>query len=78
VIPTWNGRGGHPVLIDANYRSDLLALDQERGLKSFFATHISDVVRLPVNSPYVARDMDTWDDYCELHQTAFGYPPRLD
>ena len=78
VIPTWKGRGGHPVLIDSSYRSELLALDQDRGLKSLFATHASEVMRLAVDSPYVARDMDTWDDYRELHQIVFGSSPELD
>ena len=75
VIPTWNGRGGHPVLIDLCYLSELLRLDQGRGLKSLFDSHCTKVVRLPVDSPYVAQDMDTWDDYRVLHLTVFGYPP---
>lgn len=78
VIPTWNGRGGHPVLIDSSYHPELLRLDQERGLKSLFDNHLTEVVRLPVDSPYVAQDMDTWDDYRILHLTVFGYsPPEL-
>jgi len=78
VIPTWNSRGGHPVLIDSGYHSELLRLDQERGLKSLFDSHRTEVVRLPVESPYVAQDMDTWDDYRDLHLTVFGYsPPEL-
>jgi len=76
VIPTWNGRGGHPVLIDSSLHPELLQLDQNRGLKSLFDNHRNEVVRLPVDSPYVARDIDTWDDYRDLHQTVFGYPPQ--
>ena len=75
VIPTWNERGGHPVLIDSSYRPELLQLDQARGLKSLIDNHRTDVVRLPVDSPYVAQDIDKWDDYRVLHQTVFGYPP---
>jgi hypothetical protein len=30
-----------------------------------------------VNSPYIARDMDTWDDYHALHEEIFGVPPDL-
>ena len=75
VIPTWNGRGGHPVLIDSDYHSELLRLDQKRGLKSLFDSHRTEIVRLPVDSQYVAQDMDTWDDYRVLHLTVFGYPP---
>jgi molybdenum cofactor cytidylyltransferase len=75
VIPTWQNRGGHPVLVDLSFQNELLNLDQRGGLRSLFAAHANDVKRLPVDSPFVARDMDTWDDYVALHEEAFGYPP---
>ena len=75
VIPTWQNHGGHPVLIDLGFREELLALEQFGGLRQFLKTHGSEVKRLPVDSPFVARDMDTWDDYLALHEEAFGYPP---
>ena len=76
VQPEFNGRGGHPVLIDLKYRHDLLHLDPQRGLRGLFAAHRGQVRRLPVDSPFVARDMDTWEDYLQLHRDAFGQPPR--
>jgi CTP:molybdopterin cytidylyltransferase MocA len=76
VIPTWQDRGGHPVLVDLeSYRNELLNLDQTGGLRSLFAAHPDNVKRLPVDSPFVARDMDTWDDYVALYEEAFGHPP---
>jgi molybdenum cofactor cytidylyltransferase len=75
VIPTWNHRGGHPVLIDFGYRDELVDLDPKLGLKSFFQRHQSEVVRLEVNCSFVARDMDTWDDYVKLHFDSFGVVP---
>ena len=75
VQPQHNGRGGHPVLIDLSYRNELLNLDPEKGLRSFFDLHRSEVRRLAVESPFVARDMDTWEDYVRLHQDCFGAPP---
>ena len=78
IIPTWNGRGGHPVLVDLSFKSELLNLDAASGLRTLFADHPNDVKRLPVNSPYIARDMDTWDDYLSLHQEVIGKPaPEL-
>lgn len=76
VQPEYDGRGGHPVLIDLSFRSELLKLDTGAGLRGFFAGHSQDVCRLPVNSPYVARDMDTWEDYLRLHEDVFGSAPR--
>ena len=75
VKPTTGGRGGHPVLVDLFFRAELLKLDPERGLKALFMDHEAEVVRLEVNSNYIARDLDTWDDYRALHQEVFGVPP---
>jgi molybdenum cofactor cytidylyltransferase len=72
VKPTWQGRGGHPVLIDMSFRDELLNLDPTKGLKGFFDAHMDQVTRLPVNSNYIARDLDTWDDYAALHKDVFG------
>ena len=76
VQPEHAGRGGHPVLVDLSLRSELLALDPSRGLRALFDAHRSEVRRLPVESPYVARDMDTWEDYRRLHEDVFGVSPR--
>jgi molybdenum cofactor cytidylyltransferase len=75
VIPTWQNRGGHPVLVDLRFRNELQNLDPGLGLKGLFSAYRDDVKRLPVKSPFIARDMDTWDDYCALHKEVFGEPP---
>ena len=75
VIPTWQGRGGHPVLIDLSYRTQLLNLDPAGGLRTLFDAHRDEVKRIAVDSPFIARDMDTWDDYRALHNEAVGEPP---
>jgi molybdenum cofactor cytidylyltransferase len=74
IVPTWQGRGGHPVLVDLTFKSELLNLDASGGLRAIFDAHRNDVKRVPVDSPYIARDMDTWDDYLTLHQEVTGKP----
>jgi molybdenum cofactor cytidylyltransferase len=74
VIPTWNDRGGHPVLVDISFRDELLSLNPNGGLKTFFTERQDQVKRVAVKSNYIARDMDTWDDYRALHQEVFGFP----
>ncbi len=74
LIPTWQNRGGHPVLVDLKYRAELEKLDPTRGLKALFHAHPEQVKRLPVDSPYIARDLDTWDDYRTLYKEVFGEP----
>jgi len=73
VIPTWQNRGGHPVLVDLALKNELLNLDSSGGLRELFKKHLPH--RLPVDSPFIARDMDTWDDYRTLYKEALGYPP---
>lgn len=74
VIPTWQSRGGHPVLVDLSFRSELLNLPASGGLRALFESNREVVRRLPVGSPFIARDMDTWDDYRALHEEATGKP----
>jgi molybdenum cofactor cytidylyltransferase len=77
LIPSWNDRGGHPVLVDLSFREELLSLDPASGLKGLFDAHRAQVRRVPVSSNYIARDMDTWDDYQALHHEVFGvFPPK--
>ncbi|HEX8475157.1 MAG TPA: nucleotidyltransferase family protein [Pyrinomonadaceae bacterium] len=78
VVPTFAGRGGHPVLVGLEFREALLHLDAEKGLRALFEAHAGEVLRLEVASPYIARDMDTWEDYRALYAEIFGYPPTLE
>ncbi len=77
VVPTYEGRGGHPVLIDLRFRQRLLTLPAGRGLRALFDEHRAEVLRLPVGSPYIVRDMDTWDEYAALHEEVFGRAPEV-
>lgn len=74
VIPTWKDRGGHPVLVDLSFKSELLTLSSRGGLRALFEAHKNEVARVPVDSAFIARDMDTWDDYCALHEEVTGKP----
>jgi molybdenum cofactor cytidylyltransferase len=78
VVPEWQGRGGHPVLVDLSFRAELLSLVPEKGLRALFDTYHAEVLRVPVDSPFVTRDMDTWQDYVALHTEVFGSPPPAD
>ncbi len=75
VVPEYEGRGGHPVRIDLSFRDELMNLDPQRGLRGLFETHREEVLRVAVTSPYVAHDMDQWDDYLALHREVFGTEP---
>ncbi len=76
VVPEFAGRGGHPVIVDLSFRQDLLSLDKAAGLRGFLRRHSAEMIRPTVDSPYIARDLDTWDDYRAMHQELFGYLPE--
>ncbi len=75
VVPVWEGRGGHPLLVDLSLREELLRVVPEKGLRALFDAHRAEALRVPAASPYVARDMDTWQEYVALHTEVFGSPP---
>lgn len=75
VVPEWEGRGGHPVMVDLDFRRELLELVPRKGLRALFDAHRDEVLRVPAASPYVVRDMDTWEDYVALHGEVFGRRP---
>ena len=74
VIPTWKNRGGHPVLVDLSFKPELLSLSSSGGLRALFHNHAHEVQRIEVDSPFIARDMDTWDDYLAQHREVTGRP----
>ena len=74
VVPTWQNHGGHPVLVDLSFKPELLSLSSTGGLRALFQNHATSVQRVEVDSPFIARDMDTWDDYLALHQEVTGKP----
>jgi molybdenum cofactor cytidylyltransferase len=74
VVPTWQSRGGHPVLVDLSFKSELLNLSSSGGLRALLQNHPREVQRIEVDSPFIARDMDTWDDYTALHKEVTGEP----
>jgi molybdenum cofactor cytidylyltransferase len=63
VVPTFEGRRGHPLLIDAKYRDAVLALDRAIGLRGLLRDHPDDVLEVSVAFPGILRDIDTPEDY---------------
>jgi molybdenum cofactor cytidylyltransferase len=65
VIPTFQGRRGHPVLIDLKYRNDVLAISPADGLRRLILAHPGDILEVDVADPNILRDLDTPEDYQE-------------
>jgi molybdenum cofactor cytidylyltransferase len=63
VIPTWNGKRGHPIILAARYRQDVLALGPDQGLNLVTRSHLDDTLELPMADDDILRDMDYPEEY---------------
>ena len=66
VIPTYEERGGHPILLDLALREDILTMDVDVGLRQVVLAHSGSITRVPVSSADVLEDCDLPEDYERL------------
>ncbi len=65
-LPVYGGRHGHPILVDAGYRTGILGLDPAVGLRQLLQIHREDVVAVKVSESAAPEDMDSPEDYEKL------------
>jgi molybdenum cofactor cytidylyltransferase len=63
VVPVYDHRRGHPLLVDYKYRSDIAKLDLEKGLRFLMHLFPADVLEVEINEPGILMDIDTMEDY---------------
>ena len=63
VIPVFDNRRGHPLLVDMKYRSEVEKLDLEKGLRTLMHHFPEDVLEVEVEVPGILVDIDTREDY---------------
>ena len=63
LIPSYNGRQGHPPLLHAEYAKEILAMDESMTLKHFYGEHADDIARLVVEDEGVLIDIDDRETY---------------
>jgi molybdenum cofactor cytidylyltransferase len=63
LIPSYNGRQGHPPLLRAEYAKEILAMNESMTLKHFYAEHADDIERLVVEDEGVLIDIDDRETY---------------
>lgn len=63
VRPVYRGRPGHPILMSADYRQDLLQLKGDVGARQILSDHPEDITEIEVDRDAVLVDMDTPEDY---------------
>jgi molybdenum cofactor cytidylyltransferase len=66
TMPSYQGRGGHPVVFQRSLLSELLEISEERqGVREVMERHRDQVHRLEVDSPMARLDFNTWEEYRE-------------
>lgn len=74
VVPTFDGKRGHPILVSARFRNEILGLPDTVGLNVLLSQFASEVREIPVKTSGVLQDIDTPADYekavseMELHR----------
>jgi len=63
LIPCWDGRRGHPVLLGRELREDALACPDKGGLRELWRKRADAVVEVPVEDPGVVANADTPEEY---------------
>ena len=63
IIPSFQGRHGHPVIFHRRYKRELLNLKGDVGGRSIIERHPGDSRVVPIKSIGVVKDIDTWQDY---------------
>lgn len=62
-VPTYGARRGHPILLDAGYRSEILGMEDGLTMRDFMRSHAAEVKEIPVDTDTILRDMDTPQEY---------------
>lgn len=63
VVPAFQGRRGHPPLISAGYRNEILSYCGDDGLRGFFRKHNRHSELVEVADEMILFDLDTPADY---------------
>ena len=76
VVPTFDGKRGHPLLFSAGYRNEVLTRYDELGLRGLLHAHPDDVSEIQVSTPEVIEDMDLPEDYQRMILRSSDRPMR--
>ena len=63
VVPVYNNRRGHPLLIGRKYSNEIEILDPAKGLNSLARKYPEDLLEVETSEPGILKDFDTYEDY---------------
>ncbi len=70
ILPVYEKRRGHPILIDMKYRDEVKRLNPDTGLRALVHNHTEDILEIDVDAPGILKDIDTVEDYKEINKNS--------
>lgn len=70
VMPVYNGKRGHPLMIDRKYWNYIEKLEMSEGLRALAYKFSEDVLEVETDCQGILRDFDTYEEYMsEINKT---------
>ena len=69
VLPTFEGRRGHPVLFSSEVLEEILAVPSSEGANIVVRKDPNRIVEVPVNAPGILVDIDTPEQFKKLRES---------
>ena len=66
VIPSYNMRRGHPILLHQRYFNEILGMPDDASLKTFLANNEQEIQYLLIDDDSILEDMDSPEEYQQL------------
>ena len=66
LIPTFNGKGGHPPIFSAQLKNNFLKLDDSLGINTLIHAKTNETSLLPVNDPGILKSFNTKEEFNAL------------
>lgn len=63
IVPTYNGRRGHPTLFAGSLFAELRAAPLDQGARVVVWAHASEVLEVPTEEPGILANVDTPEEY---------------
>jgi molybdenum cofactor cytidylyltransferase len=75
IVPTFQGRRGHPLALAWKHVDDIRALPPDCGLNTYVRNHAEETLEVPVTTETILWDLDTPEDYERLKSHRLGQMP---
>jgi CTP:molybdopterin cytidylyltransferase MocA len=69
VLPTFNGKKGHPPLFSVRLKEEFLGLGTDSGLNTVVHAHQDETAFLPVEDPGIIQTFNTQEEFERLRQS---------